>query len=265
MAPLGISEFTFGYAFLYEQTHANWGKLTAAPVLPSLQQEKAAGWDAHLPLMGTDYYYQFKLSEYLRRANAKYISDKTYGGPYYRIALHRKDNNHQHQALKRHSLANQNTFYVAPEFNSLDDFNAAFLARQIANRTRLIPVEECDDINDGDQHYITFRDGDTAWIQHSERKKHERSSRGEDLGDLYRASRPRWKAIDREFAIGVFERTRNAVHAVAPGDQRWPDETALPLFEDAPEQATRGEILRRAADLLSVTLGVTLVLVGEGD
>jgi hypothetical protein len=94
MAPLGISEFTFGYAFLYEQTHANWGKLKAVPVLPSLQQEKAAGWDAHLPLVGTDYYYQFKLSEYPRRSNAKYISDKTYSGPYYRLSLHRKDGNH---------------------------------------------------------------------------------------------------------------------------------------------------------------------------
>ena len=27
MASIGISEFTFGYAFLYEQTHANWGNL----------------------------------------------------------------------------------------------------------------------------------------------------------------------------------------------------------------------------------------------
>jgi hypothetical protein len=36
MVEIGISEFTFGYAFLYEQTQANWGNLKAAPVLPSL-------------------------------------------------------------------------------------------------------------------------------------------------------------------------------------------------------------------------------------
>ena len=58
MAEIGISEFTFGYAFLYEQTRANWGGLTAAPVLPSLQQEEEQGWYAHLPLEGTDFYYQ---------------------------------------------------------------------------------------------------------------------------------------------------------------------------------------------------------------
>jgi len=157
MALLGISEFTFGYAFLYEQTHANWGKLKAAPILPSLKQEKAVGWDAHLPLVGTDYYYQFKLSEYLSRSNAKYIADKTYGGPYYRLSLHRKDRSHQHRALKRHSLTNPGTYYVAPEVHSLDDFNVAFMAHQIASKSRLIPVEDCDDINDGDPalHYVS--------------------------------------------------------------------------------------------------------------
>ena len=61
MATIGISEFTFGYAFLYEQTRKNWANLKAAPVLPSLQKEKDEGWDAHLPLQGVDFYYQFKL------------------------------------------------------------------------------------------------------------------------------------------------------------------------------------------------------------
>jgi len=70
MAEIGISEFTFGYAFLYERTQANWGDLKAAPVLPSLQREEKEGWDARLPLNGTDFYYQFKLSEYLKRSNA---------------------------------------------------------------------------------------------------------------------------------------------------------------------------------------------------
>jgi hypothetical protein len=84
MVEIGISEFTFGYAFSYEQTQANWVDLKAAPVLPSLQQEELEGWDARLPLTATDFYYQFKLSDYLQRGNAKYILDMTYNGPYYR-------------------------------------------------------------------------------------------------------------------------------------------------------------------------------------
>jgi hypothetical protein len=265
MAKLGISEFTFGYSFLYEQTRANWGKLKAAPVLPSLKQEKAVGWDAHLPLVGTDYYYQFKLSEYMSRPNAKYIADKTYSGPYYRLSLHKKDRNHQHQALKLHSQVNPNTYYVAPEFHSLEDFNSAFLAHQITNKSRLIPVEDCDDINDGDQHYISFLEGKKMWYQHSEKKRHERSARGEDLGEVYRTSRSRWQTINREYAMGLYTRTRAVVEKFFEVERQRLDVGAIPFLQSAPVTATRGDMLLLTADLLSAALGVTLVLVGEGN
>jgi hypothetical protein len=90
VAVVGISEFTFGFAFLFEQTQRNWPDIKAAPILPNLQQEAGLGYDANLPINGIDYYYQFKLSDYLSRGNATYIKDNTYAGPYYRIALHRR-------------------------------------------------------------------------------------------------------------------------------------------------------------------------------
>src|ERR1043165_5585494 len=96
MAITGLSEFMFGFSFLYEQTVRQWGNLRAAPVLPSLQQEADDAWDAKLPLRGVDYYYQFKLSDHLQRTNALYISDGTYTAPYFRISLHRRYNNRQH-------------------------------------------------------------------------------------------------------------------------------------------------------------------------
>ena len=64
MVAIGISEFTFGYAFLFDLTLANWGDITAAPILPSLQQENNLGWDASLPMQGIPYFYQFKLTEF---------------------------------------------------------------------------------------------------------------------------------------------------------------------------------------------------------
>lgn len=48
MAEIGISEFTFGYAFLFEQTQAAWAGLRAAPILPSLQQEALEAWEARV-------------------------------------------------------------------------------------------------------------------------------------------------------------------------------------------------------------------------
>src|SRR5260370_26877086 len=222
MVSIGISEFTFGYAFLYEQTHANWEGLQAAPVLPSLQQEEEEGWDAHLPLTGVDYYYQFKLSEHLSRPHASFIQDGTYQGPYYRISLHRRNNNRQHQRLRQHVANNPHTYYVAPEFNTLEEFNTSFLARQITERSRLIALADCDDIADGDQHYITFQTGEPAWVQHSEAKRHEKSRLGRELQHLYQEAANEWVPIDQRFAENLFEKTRAAPTRVAGQDHEVP-------------------------------------------
>lgn len=261
---VGLSEFMFGYAFLYEQTHNNWPDLTAAPILPSLQHEYDEGWDAHLPLNGTDFYYQFKLSDYLFNHNAKYIRDGTYANPYYRLALHHRHNNRQHRRLRILSSTNPNTFYVAPEFNDIDTFNAAFLQHQIVNRSRMIPVNQCVDINDSDQHYITFRQNHPAWIQHSEPKRNEESFTGKDIPGLYRASQQDWRPVTHQFAVELFNKTTALVDRVLEsekiGDER-PARPALLDFDARPRE--RREVLRRTSEILSVLLGVTLVIVGE--
>ena len=99
MVAIGISEFTFGYAFLFEQTQRNWANLKAAPILPSL--------------------YQF-------RGNASYLRDGTFNKPYYRFTFHSRDNYRQHRRLRELAASNANTYYVAPEFNDLPTFNAIF-------------------------------------------------------------------------------------------------------------------------------------------
>jgi hypothetical protein len=263
MASIGISEFTYGFAFLFEQTHSNWGELRTAPILPSLQQEQQAGWDAHLPTHGTDYYYQFKLTDYLSRSNAKYIKDGTYAGPYYRVAFHRRDANRQHQRLRHHAQTNPHTYYAAPEFNQIEHFNAAFLARQIASRSRIIPVTDCDDINDSEQHYITFRPGHPDWIQHSEAKRHEKSYAGDDLPNLYRQSEREWRPINKHFATEIFDKSKSVVSELIEKEEPQSKDAIIPLLEFETETAERGDILLRTADILAVTLGVTLVLVGS--
>lgn len=260
MASIGISEFTFGYAFLYEQTRANWRTLRAAPILPSLQQEQHAGWDAHLPVLGVDFYYQFKLSDHLSRANATFIAEGVYSSPYYRVALHRRNLNRQHQRLRQHSATYRHTYYVAPEFDTIDDFNAAFLSSQITARSRIIPLTDCDDINDGAQHYITFQPGSREWKQHSEEKTHDISYSGRDLEKLYLGTRQEWRATDKKFAEELFDKTAAVVRSVVQREEK--REPALSLLNFNPRQAERSEILFRTSQILSVTLGVTLVIVG---
>ncbi|MBZ5644563.1 MAG: hypothetical protein LAO19_17545 [Acidobacteriia bacterium] len=263
MAQIGISEFTFGYAFLFEQTQANWGDLKAAPVLPSLQQEEHEGWDARLPLNGIDFYYQFKLSDYLSRGNATFIRNGTYSSPYYRIWLHQHNANQQHRRLRQHCIANPNTFYAAPQFNSLEEFNSRFLAHQITTESRIIPLALCDDIHDGDRHCITFQRGYSAWIFHSEPTKHEKSYTGRELGSLYRDSRRQWQRIDVHFAERLLEKTREIAKRVIIEEEPKRAAVVRPLLDEAQVGRERRDLLLRTADILSATLGVTLVLVGS--
>lgn len=263
MAIVGISEFAFGYAFLFEQTRNNWGNLQAAPILPSLQKEKDEGWDARLPVTGTDFFYQFKLSDHLSRGNAAYIADGTYTGPYYRISLHRRHNNLQHRRLRQLAATQQNVYYVAPEFDTLDDFNSAFLSGQIAQRSRLIPVRDCTDFNDDVQHHITFQLNQPGWSEHSERRFHQKSFTGRELEQLYARSRESWKPIDRRFAVALFERVASAAEDEFRRETRHPNAASRTLLSDGNADSGRNDVLLRAAQIASVVFGATLLLVGS--
>lgn len=251
MVRIGISEFTFGFAFLHEQTLRNWKGIRAAPVLPSLRGEQLQGWDAKLPRRGVDFYYQFKLSDRLSRSNASFIADGTYAAPYYRLALHSRHGNLQHQRLRSLSHKNPRTYYVAPEFETTEQFNAAFLAKKTSDQSRLIPVTDCEDINGDEQHYITFQAGQLAWRQHSEPTLHEQSFLGRDLENIYRNSEEQWKTLDAAFAARLLESTAE----LAPGRQ---ESEALTADRS---QASRAELLLRVSDTLA-TIGTTMVLVG---
>ena len=156
---------------------------------------------------------------------------------------------------------NPNTYYVAPEFNGESEFNNSFLARQIVNNCRIIQVDKCDPINDGDQHYITFQAGNFAWTQHSESKRHDNSRSGKEIELIYRESHEQWKPIDRSFIQNLFESTSQTVEQRIR-EESGIDRSALSLLTVPPEQQNREGFLRRTADLLSVFYGLTLVIVG---
>jgi hypothetical protein len=265
MAITGLSEFMFGYGFLYEQTHIHWGELIAAPVLPSLQAEQALGWDAHIPLQGVDFYYQFKLSDYLSRSNAQFISDGTYYSAYFRISLHRKNGNQQHRRLRNHAIDSTHTYYVAPEFSTLDEFNQSFLGHSISTHSRLIPLSDCDDIYDSDQHYLIYQPDVAGFIQLSEPKRHERSYFGRELDRVYRESIGSWQPLDRPYAERLFEKTREAVRRQIEEEDWRTVEAAVPLLNFQTAAATRGDLLLRTAEVLATVVGVTLVLVGNNE
>ena len=270
MVSLGIPEFTFGYAFLYEQTQNHWGNLRAVPILPTLRQERDLGWDARLPLRGTDYYYQFKMSDYLTRGNSKYLRDGTYQNAYYRFSLHKKENNRQHQRLKELSLTNRDTYYVATEFNNHDAFNTSFLAGTLSDETRLIPVAECEDHNDSEQHYITFQQGQTGWIEHSKSKFHEESYSGKEIDRLYQKNYQKHRNVDKHYIDDIYRKTSSIVKIIVDKEEEriiQTDiyrETIINNFIDTdPGEYEQNDVLINTSKILSIVFGATMVLVGD--
>jgi hypothetical protein len=173
------------------------------------------------------------------------------------------DSNRQHQRLRHHAQTNPHTYYAAPEFNRIEDFNAAFLARQITNRSRIIPVPDCDDVHDSEQHYITFRQGHPDWIQHSEAKRHENSFTGKELPNLYRRSHREWRPVNKRFATELFNKSKAIVSEVVQKEDPESARVIIRLLEFDLDAAERSDVLLRTADILAVTFGVTLVLVGS--
>ena len=82
------------------------------------------------------------MSDYLCRSNASFISDGTYSDAYYRISLHRRHFNRQHQILKQHACDHPFTYYVAPEIHSSEEFNSRFMNGEVTEGSRLIPLRE---------------------------------------------------------------------------------------------------------------------------
>lgn len=264
MADLGISEFSFGFAFLFEHASRHWKNITAAPILPSLQQEAAAGWDAKLPTKGTDFYFQFKIPKWMHGGKARFREDQTYAEPYYQINLHRPECNRQHRTLWQHANTHPHTYYVAPALNSPSEFNNAFLSKRVVAKSCIIPLAKCKDYsaNDDLQHYITFTRPGSVFKQHSEPHTGEGYS-GEFLGDLYAESRPDWKVIDYEFARRVLNGAFDTVEFAENMRSRRARRIAADLRESLESVDEPRVLLNEASRILAGTFGITLVLVGE--
>jgi hypothetical protein len=263
LASIGLSEFSFGFAFLYERTVIEAENLVSFPVLPNLREEAEVGWDAHLPLEGLDVYYQFKLSEYMSRANSyERTHDPHLDGAYFRYDLHPNDNYRQHRLLWALGQTTPDVFYVSPEVTALADFTEAFLSRRVQGVSRLVPLSECRNIeaDDSDRHRIMYQPGTPGFIMTSVPKRG-LSRLGKDLWSQYAADKPRWRRIDRSFATEVLDRVEESVSRIAPQLLGSAD---LPSLGKARRRGmTTRAYLGDASHLLHTLLGAQLVLIGS--
>ena len=93
------SEFTYGMALAYEAVDRLGGaaEMRAAPVMPSLRDERTGGYDLHIDSVYAGLFLQFKRPEFLvgPRAGERAL----FGGDYYRFALRNSSKSPQHATL----------------------------------------------------------------------------------------------------------------------------------------------------------------------
>ncbi|HLA28081.1 MAG: hypothetical protein A3G17_00690 [Planctomycetes bacterium RIFCSPLOWO2_12_FULL_50_35] len=261
MVAIGISEFSFGFAFLEEQITRCRDRLRCAPILPSLREEAVKGFDAHLPTRGIDFYYQFKISDYLWYWNATYISNGTYPGPYYRFWV---DSN-QHRRLFRLSQHKHYTYYVAPRMRNREEFDNAFLTRTVTPRSVLVPVRDCGNIIKDTGHCITLPENSRGWEFHSESNHFESEINGEKLEIFIKESKQHWQPIDDKFAHELV----GELWGLAEKTFEWKGlqyKKELEAFYHQYQKIMRRDYtdkLLMAAMISSFFFGANLILVGE--
>ncbi len=286
MAKLGISEFSFSFSFLHEQVNRN-GRPFCVPVLPSLRRESDVGYDAKLPKKGIDYYFQFKMSDYLRGGNAKFIKDGTYRSLYYRIALHKAKKNKQHNLLYMLSQKNPYVYYVAPKLRTDQSFYDACVRRLVTVSSMMIPVDSCGYVSDSLQHFVTYPEFGYEWHFHSKPKRFDNAIEGERIVSHFAESSKNWVAINKEFALNVYERIKQSTYVYQSGDFEGIEdntrkaigddkrlgivgvETKKPtfnveeFFDRNIKKSDTFTILQRASAIAMMLYGSALMIVGE--
>jgi hypothetical protein len=150
------------------------GKLTAAPLFPSLLQEAKVGFDVKLRIPGLVVFLQFKLSEGMMRGSAREISRDGYFTPstnhsaaFYRMHLRPLRHSRQHTLLLKLDHAGHHVCYAAPRFHTAVEFNAAYLNRQIARRSVFIRPRAIGPLPDRNDHYVAFGPTGTVGYRYS--------------------------------------------------------------------------------------------------
>lgn len=154
-----ISEFSYGFALTHELVLNLKGRLTAAPVLPSLIDEGRAGggYDLKLSSPGRPLFIQFKLSDYLSRKSAK--EWHLFGGSYYRFVITPRSRSQQHDLLIALDSPQNLVYYAAPAFHEVVELDQAFQLGAMLSRSVFARPRDIGSLRGPDRHVVVFEKG----------------------------------------------------------------------------------------------------------
>jgi hypothetical protein len=157
---MSFSEFSYGFALTNELV--GWAPLAIAPVFPSLLAEggPGGGWDVMLEMPAMPLYLQFKRSQRIRRASGKEARIAAQQGlaltaPYHRFPITDALTSNQHRMLLELDNGDQQVFYVAPGFSTIDDLNTHWRDQEVADNSVFVRPQDIGTLTNG-PHNIAF-------------------------------------------------------------------------------------------------------------
>ncbi len=154
-----ITEFSYGYALTEELIRWNGNIFAAAPYFPNLRQEGQLGYDVRLDKPGYPIFLQFKLSHYMKRANAREISQYNLfpeGTRFYRMYLRPRAVSKQHQRLFALGEREHYVYYASPAFHEQFELNNAYLNHEVRTRSVFIRPRWIGPLPDDEKHHVAF-------------------------------------------------------------------------------------------------------------
>jgi hypothetical protein len=163
-----LSEFSYGYA-LTEQLARQLGPLAAAPRFPSLIEEGRLGYDLELTMpLKASMFLQFKLSERMVRRNVTELRPPTplpITLPFFRMHIWPSSKSNQHALLYALAARGEWVWYVAPEFDTVDELNAAYVNRKVVQQSRFFDPAVIGVLPDDEKHHLAFEGGNPRfWL-----------------------------------------------------------------------------------------------------
>ena len=159
-----ISEFSYGFALTRELIQLT-DTLKAAPVFPSLIAEgkNGGGYDVNLDIPGFPLFIQFKRSECMVRRTARETRPPmNFGTPFYRMKIAERWRSAQHEMLLELDAGQNEVFYAAPLFHTVEELNQAYLANLVSTRSCYVSPGKIGKL-DGDAHHVAF-DQKRFWL-----------------------------------------------------------------------------------------------------
>jgi hypothetical protein len=154
-----ISEFSYGFALTNEI--AAWAPLKLAPIFPSLIEEgkKGGGYDVKLDMPGVPLYLQFKRGYRMTRRTANEVKqyNKRLKIPFHRFYITDSGTSDQHTMLLALDDGKNDVYYAAPRFDRIVEINAAWAAKEVAERSIFIRPQVIGELDD-EMHHVAYDD-----------------------------------------------------------------------------------------------------------